>query len=57
MVAEMVFGLALTKVCETTGMEFLFSLKLHRNQYVIAMTGEPALLNTYKPVYNGEIKI
>ena len=53
----MAFGLALTMVCETTGIKFLFSLKVHRVQYAIVMTGEPDFLITYKPVYHGEIKI
>ena len=44
MVAEKVFGLALTIVCETTVLEFLLSLKLHGIQYVMAITGEPAFL-------------
>ena len=57
MVAEMFFGLASTMVCETTGLEFLFSLKLHRIQYVIAMTGELDVFITYKSVYNSKIEI
>ena len=49
---RMVSGLALNMVFEKR-MEFLFWLKLYRIQYVIAMTGGPDFLITYKPIYNG----